>query len=238
MSIQAITFDFWSTLFRDANGKARQKIRIDAFAEASKLPKDTVSSGLMATWAEFERYHQEEGNTLTPLDAVQMTAELLKVEFTSEQERELTEVFATAILMHSPEPVKDALEAVRAAAKVAKLGVISDSGVSPGSSLTQLLERFGFTEYFDVLVFSDEVGVAKPQRPMFEAAANGLDVPPVEILHIGDLEYSDIVGARDFGAHAALFTDVNASFHDTTSAEHIFRTWREFIDALPGFCVG
>jgi FMN phosphatase YigB (HAD superfamily) len=100
--------------------------------------------------------------------------------------------------------------------------------------LRQLLARHGFLEYLEVLVFSDEVGVAKPQRPMFDAAAKRLHVATSDLLHIGDLEVTDIAGAKGVGAQAALFTGINASNLNDTQADHTFTSWTEFIDALPG----
>ena len=35
MSIRAITFDFWFTLFREANGKPRQRTRAEALSRAT-----------------------------------------------------------------------------------------------------------------------------------------------------------------------------------------------------------
>ena len=46
MPVRAVTFDFWCTLFRDANGEARQQIRIDAFADATGVAKDEAAEAL------------------------------------------------------------------------------------------------------------------------------------------------------------------------------------------------
>ena len=236
MAVRAITFDFWSTLFRDANGAARQQIRIDAFAEATGLPAQTVADALRVTWAEFERHHKELHRTLTPLDAVHFTANTLGIALAPDTAQRLADVFTGAILAHAPEPIEGALEAVRAAANVAAVGLISDTGVSVGASLRTLLERGGFLPYLRVLAFSDEVRVSKPEPEMFQAAVTGLGVPPEELLHIGDLEYTDVAGARAFGAQAALFAGENAVYLKDTQADHVFRSWPEFIAALPALC--
>lgn len=238
MPVRAITFDFWSTLFRDANSEPRQKVRVDACASATGLPADTVASALRITWAEFDRSHREDQRTLTARDAVRMTCGALRVPLASEAAAELSEVFATAILRHSPEPIEGALDAVRAAASFVPVGVVSDAGVSPGSSLRALLERHGFLDSFRSLTFSDDVGVSKPQRAMFEHAARGLGCAPEELLHIGDLEYTDVAGAHAVGAKAALFAGENARYRSISKADFVFDSWREFIDALPGLFGG
>ncbi|HOZ45860.1 MAG TPA: HAD family hydrolase [Candidatus Hydrogenedentes bacterium] len=233
MPIRAISFDLWCTLFRDAHSAERQDIRIDAFTAATGLPRDDVVEALRRAWIEFDRSHREDQRTLEPIDAVTLAAGVLDVPIDGETAEELAEVFATAILAYPPEPIDGALEAVQAAAARVPIAIICDAGVSPGSSLRVLLDRHGFTPYFTVLNFSNEVGVAKPQRSMFETAARALGVHASELLHIGDLEYSDIAGAKAFGAKAALFAGNNPRFLETTAADLTFTHWRQFIDALP-----
>jgi len=233
MPVLAVTFDFWCTLFRDAHGEARQQIRIDAFADATGVAKDEADEALGVAWAEFERVHREEQRTLRPEDAVHIAADALGVVVDPSVVPDLADVFATAILVHSAEPVEGALEAVQATAARAPVGLISDTGVSPGRSLRQLLDRHDFTRWFTALTFSDEVGVSKPQAPMFERSARDLAVEPHELLHVGDLEDTDVAGAKACGAKAALFAGVNARHANETRADYVFHSWREFLEALP-----
>jgi putative hydrolase of the HAD superfamily len=184
-------------------------------------------------WQEFSRHHIEEQRTLLPEDAVDMTAEELGVTFTAAERDEVTELFATAITRHGPVPIDGALKAVESAAACVPIGLISDTGVSPGRSLKVLMDRYGFTPHFTALVFSDEVGVSKPRPQMFKAAAEGLGVQPDELLHIGDLEPTDIAGAHAMGAKAALFAGDNARYAETTVADYMFAHWDDFVDRLP-----
>ena len=149
------------------------------------------------------------------------------------QRETLADYFATAILEYPPEPIDGALEAVHAAADLLPIGIVSDSGISPGTSLRALLDRFGMLERFTALTFSDELGVAKPRREMYEHAAEGLNVRLRDMLHIGDLEPTDIKGALDIGAQAALFAGDNDRFAENTKAQYTFLSWQDFIDALP-----
>jgi putative hydrolase of the HAD superfamily len=238
MAVRAITFDFWRTLFRDAEVEERRLLRVAACVEALGLPAADIDEAIRVTWQEFDRCHREEQRTLSPLDAVTMTCERLGVSLQDGPAAKLCDVFATAIVQHSPVPIDGALEAVQAAAAHGPVGLISDTGVSPGSSLSQLLARHGFLDYFDALIWSDEVGVSKPQRLMFERAAHALGVKTNELLHIGDLEYTDIIGAHAVGAKAALFAGDNARHKDATSAEYVFESWREFMAALPETLAG
>jgi len=77
------------------------------------------------------------------------------------------------------------------------------------------------------------VGVSKPRPQMFEQAAARLGLRPSEILHIGDLEPTDVAGIHGVGGTAGLFAGDNAKFLGNTRAEYTFTTWREFIERLP-----
>ncbi len=238
MSVCAISFDFWRTLFRDANGVERQALRIKALIEATGLPEPRLNEALRVTWGRFNQHHVERQQTLGPDDAVRITLEQLGIDLPAATRESLAEAFATAILDYPPEPIEGALEAVQAAAARVPVGVISDSGVSPGSCLRVLLKRGGFLPFITALAFSDEVGVAKPQRPMFEACAQGLGVPLSGLLHIGDLETTDIAGARAVGARAALFTGDTPGVSTDTLAHYTFSRWSDFITALPDILNG
>ena len=233
MTIRAITFDFWCTLFEDANGDDRHRMRMSALTGATGASDEAADRVLRDIMAYFLQHHIETQYTLTPRDAARMACETLGVQVTQEVEDALTHTFGAAILVHPPVPVADALEAVRLAAEAFPVAIISDTGFSPGANLRVLLENEGFTPYFKTMTFSNEMGVAKPQLPMFQHTAGILDVAPHELLHIGDLEPTDIVGAHQAGGKAGLFTAVNPRYADRTAADYIFSDWRGFIDLLP-----
>lgn len=233
MPIKAITFDFWRTLFHDLTSDERQKLRLSAFMNATGVPEERAVQAFDATYREFARCHVEEQRTLRPEDAVRIVCEESGCTVDTAVGAELAEIFATVILKFPPIPIAGAVDAVRAASERFPVGLVCDSGISPGSSLKCLLEINGFLPYFEVLVFSDEVGVSKPQAPMFNTAAAALGVEPAELLHIGDLEGTDIIGAHGVGAKAALFAGDNARYLEDTTADYAFTDWNEFIALLP-----
>jgi len=239
MSVQAITFDFWNTLFRDANAEARQAMRIRAFAEAARVSEEETAAALNKVWSEFSRHHIEKQRTLRSRDAVLLAATALDVSLEPETVERLARVLANAVLFHSPEPIEGALDAVRAAAARVRVGLVSDTGVSPGRALRRLLERHAFAPHFSALTFSDEAGGAKSRAAVFKATARVLGVRPRDILHIGDLEHTDIAGAKALDARAALFTAVTRPHGSPeTRADYVFASWAEFLDALPGIVNG
>ncbi|MBI5094963.1 MAG: HAD family hydrolase [Candidatus Hydrogenedentes bacterium] len=239
MAIRAITFDFWRTLFKEAgNQTARQRIRMDALIAASGVSEQSAEQAFSVVYAEFERSHREDQRTLRPEDSVAILARELGVSFEPHTAKELAHTFATAIVYYPAVPIEGALDAVRAAAKRVPIGIISDVGMSPSPSIRALLERNGFLEYFTCLVFSDQIGVSKPQAPMFDAALRALAIRPEELLHVGDLEYTDIAGANAIGATAGLFVGDNDTYAEHTTARHTFTSWAAFIELLPALLAG
>lgn len=234
MPIRAITFDFWSTLFSYTDeGGARQLVRIKALAHATRRSYRAAADAIEAAQAAQVLHHLDELRTMDALDAVRAALEYLSVDVSEECERELARVFARAILRYPVRPIEGALDAVAAARRRCRVGLISDTGLSPGRYLRRILREHGFLDYLQAAVFSDEAGAAKPSPRVFEQAARKLRVRPSEMLHIGDLESSDIEGAHGVGAQAALFAAENAMYAGSTTAEYTFHSWDAFIRALP-----
>lgn len=234
MPIRAITFDFWMTLFKESHRDERHRVRVDAFSQATGAPADEVGEALRDAHQYFFHIHAAEQRTLAPRDAVDMVCDALSIVLDPEDADTMAEIFGTAIFQYPPIPIPGALEAVQAAAARGPVGLICDSGMSPGTSLRKLLDDNGFSPYFSALTFSDEVGVSKPQAPMFQRTARALGVAPEELLHLGDLEPTDIAGVQAVGGVAGLFAGANDRFANDTRAEHTFYHWSAFVKALPG----
>ncbi|WP_029591291.1 pyrimidine 5'-nucleotidase [Franconibacter pulveris] len=79
----------------------------------------------------------------------------------------------------------------------AKLGIITNGF----TALQQIrLERTGLRDYFDLIVISEEVGVAKPDPRVFDYALARMGNPPRErVLMVGDTAESDILGGINAG---------------------------------------
>jgi epoxide hydrolase-like predicted phosphatase len=82
--------------------------------------------------------------------------------------------------------------------------------------------RYGFDEMADLLVYSYEVGIQKPDRRIYLLTCQRLGVHPGEAVLLDDLE-ANLVAAREVGMRAVLFqstaqaiADVEACLTDTT----------------------
>ena len=234
LPIRAVTFDFWRTLFyAHVNFQERRDGRVRALMEIVQCSKREAKEALKHQEQEFLMTHIHEQRTLVPEDAVSILASKLGLSLDATLALELADALEKVTLEHPPTPIEGALDAVRAAADRVPVGIISDTGVATGKTIRRLLDNAGFESLFSSHTFSDETGVSKPQASMYNDAAEKLGVPVAQILHIGDLEPTDIVGALGVGAHAALFAGDNDRFLNKTNAGHTFTRWDEFRAIVP-----
>lgn len=75
------------------------------------------------------------------------------------------------------------------------------------------MARYAFDQFFDPIVYSHEVGLAKPDPAVFELTSERVGAAPGEIVFIDDTPQI-VAAARDFGWHA--FCNVNTP--DTIAA--------------------
>lgn len=84
-----------------------------------------------------------------------------------------------------------------------KLGIVSNTFVNR-SSLTRHLRELGILNFFPVQLYSYEYHVRKPNPELFRIAARTIDVPPRNIVFVGDRIDRDIVPAMSVGMKAVL----------------------------------
>lgn len=101
-----------------------------------------------------------------------------------------------------------------------RLAVISNAD----GRVPALLGEVGLARYFEFVLDSDAVGVAKPDPRIFRMAAERLGLPPARCLYVGDLFAFDVVGARRAGMPALLvdpFDDLDVDVPRVPSVAHL-----------------
>jgi HAD superfamily hydrolase (TIGR01509 family) len=102
--------------------------------------------------------------------------------------------------------VLEALERLKSAGY--KLAIVSNAeGQIEGDA-----KRFGLAPFFDVIIDSHVVGVAKPDPRIFQIALERLGVAPDQSRFAGDIFSIDILGARAAGIEARLI-DQHERYH-------------------------
>jgi putative hydrolase of the HAD superfamily len=77
-----------------------------------------------------------------------------------------------------------------------KLGLVTNG---PSRTQRPKIEQFRLIEYLDLLIVSEEVGVAKPDPAIFQLALEQLGVQAHEALFVGDSPEFDLCGAAAAG---------------------------------------
>ena len=112
--------------------------------------------------------------------------------------------------IHPCPGVRECLTTLRHAG--VRVGIICDIGLTPSPVVRDLLARHQLLDLFDDMVFSDDVGVYKPDRAIFAHALTGLGKTDFSrAAHVGDRRRTDVAGALAVGMTAVRY---NAIFDD------------------------
>jgi len=71
--------------------------------------------------------------------------------------------------------------------------------------LESMVEHQDWTGYFDVMVDSRAIRIAKPDPGIFRYALDQLGLEPEEMIHVGDYYSVDVIGARNAGVEGVLY---------------------------------
>lgn len=127
-------------------------------------------------------------------------------------------------------PLEGVSDIIPLLAKKAKLGIITNG-------FTQIqearLDNTGLKKYFDWVVVSEEMGVAKPDPLIFESAFERMGkVNKSRILMVGDNPDSDILGANKVGIDSCWLNSENKTCSSSVMPTYEVRSWRELARLL------
>lgn len=219
--IRAVTFDFWQTLVDDSpdNLAAQRRLRLEALRAAlagAGMPVDPaeVEAGYERSQqvldARFWSQHRDPAfseqvrivlECVVPGAAARVAGGALEA---------LERGYAEPVLRFPPTLCPGAGEAVRElAARGIALGIVSNTGRTPGLVLRRFLEGHDLLRWFRAVTYSDEIGRRKPDGEIFRRtlAKLGPEVAgaPAEVAHIGDNPEADVAGARGMGIRAVHY---------------------------------
>lgn len=98
------------------------------------------------------------------------------------------------------------------------MNILSNTGFIKGHTLRKVLKQIGLFNFFDFQLYSDEVGMAKPNTTFFklmlqQVAELGTNCSLIDIVHVGDNAFADIKGAEIAGIHSLLINSNNVSIN-------------------------
>lgn len=171
--------------------------------------ESTIETGLHAKWE--ARLQMEPGTLFKPLFSSGLAVDAT-VGTVSEEEfvRKLSELYGID-QMQVQELRNDVWEQYQLNEELAeffkkqrpryKTAILSNA--MPGARRRES-EQFHFDEMADLIIYSYEEHVAKPDQRIFEITCERLQVKPEEVIFLDDVQES-VTSARAFGMHAILF---------------------------------
>lgn len=233
---ETVTFDCWSTVLYeedsdDAHARRVAVVREYAGLAGREVDADLAGAALRRTWSRFDEHWKAE-RAPTPRDMADWILEFVEAPDRSVAD-ELAEVLATQSLDRRVlllEGVDRALASLSSAG--VSLGLVCDTGYSPGSTLRRILDRLGVLDYFGVTTFSDEVGVPKPHPEMFHRTLRGLGATAEGSVHVGDLKRTDVAGARRVGMKTVRITAHNDDTSDDDEADAVVDSYDHLLEIL------
>jgi FMN phosphatase YigB (HAD superfamily) len=205
--ITTVTFDLWQTLLLDNRelGRVRTQVRLEG---AQKV--------LKRFGEEYDLEHLREAYRSCYRHCRDVRAQNLDVTFEEQvkifidnidpglvdrlpQElvQEIVAAYSDAFFVHPPLAHADAFHVLsQARAAGLRIGLISNTGMTPGVAFRRFLDQNSLLGFFDTLTFSDEVKMAKPGREIFLMTLREMGSEPSETVHVGDHVKNDVEGAN------------------------------------------
>jgi len=215
--IKAITFDFWYTLCKNRPINLDERIRfIKAALEAQSratLETDQIRMAMDVARQTWDHAWLNEYRTIGAQEWLLIVLDELRLSLTSEDRQTIERQIEDTILGNPPILTAEIREVLHTLSGPYRLAIISDTGLTPGRVLHQILDQHQIARYFSHFTFSDQLGTSKPHLDNFLSTLKALEVEPCEAVHVGDLLRTDIAGAQQAGMRAVQYIGLN---HDNT----------------------
>ena len=207
MEIRAVTFDFWGTLYESPSPEGGRRPRRRAELVRSLLGPYLGSAvpsveHLEALVHNASRLRGDCFRSLTAAKRFGWVVREIGVSLPAEALGEMAAEVSAVGRDVPPRPVASAKAVVEDLARDFELGLVSDTGLTAGEALREIMRADGLAPPLSAFSFSDETGVTKPHAGAFLPVLGELGVRPEEAVHVGDLLATDIVGACRLGMRA------------------------------------
>ncbi len=114
------------------------------------------------------------------------------------------------------------------ASKGIEIGLISNWSVD----CRELLNKLGLADKLSTITISDEEGIEKPEKKIFDIALAKANAKPENTLYVGDNYYDDYVGSSKCGIKCLIINPYNKEGIEELSHPYIISDIREVIDYI------
>ena len=215
--ITTVTFDLWQTLLLDEQdlGQARALVRLEgaqsALAEfGENYDLDRIREAYQACFRECKEI-RDGGLDVDFREQVSIFVNDISPGLVDRLDREtmdeIARSYSDSFLVHPPPAHADAVQVLQGVKDMGlRIGLISNTGMTPGFTFRSYMEERGMLGYFHTLTFSDEVKLAKPSGEIFMMTLRSLGAAPEQTIHVGDHVLNDVVGAKRCGLKTVWIT--------------------------------
>lgn len=237
LNIKAVTVDFWDTIvpypFTEEIFQERVEHSSRIFGKYD-LTLDTSEKLMRSIYDHFEDIWHNQRRTPTTPDMFRHIEKLTGIAFDERDFSELVSFNESLITEKYFDLSADIADSIRKLSEKYKIIIISDTGFEPGRELRKALDKNDLLDRFHYGVFSDETGYSKPDERAFRLASEKAGRRTDEMVHIGDREDKDILGARSSGMHSILFTGFRNDDRELTTADFTANNWQEVTELIFG----
>ncbi len=243
-AINAITFDLWQTLILDSPelGRPRSEKRLRGIMDALgrdgyRFAEEEVREAFRSCYKICDDVRTAEGDVTFDEQIDIFLRQIdggLAEDISPETWVVIARRYADSYLDHPPEIAPCAEEVLGGVKRLGwKVGLICNTGSTPGVTQRVFLERAGLARYFDTLVFSDEERLSKPAERIFDLTLARLGVRPEETIHVGDHHRNDVFGAKRAGLQA-IWIKREGQPEPSVAPDAQIDALRETLEALEG----
>jgi HAD superfamily hydrolase (TIGR01549 family) len=131
-------------------------------------------------------------------------------------------------------PTLGALELLQ---RLAEMGIRTGcvSNALSGACSRMLMKQHGFEEWLGIQIYSDEMGIRKPNPEIFQWATRSLNVAAQNCWYVGDKLDRDVLAGRRAGIGRVILMpseETNTGAVVTAEPDHTIRTPLELLDLL------
>ena len=207
MQIEALTFDFWNTLYKIPEEKERSFRRLNEMQALSgsfgqHRQADAIMRAIKETWEYTYWLQRREGYDIGPHGQVEQIVKRLEMTIDDAQFEEFYQMFIGYLLICPPEMNDGVREVLPVLAERYRLAVICNTRLHTRHASAGNHGKRRNRRFFQEKVFSDEVRWAKPNPLIFEHTLLLLGTAADAAAHIGDDPTTDLKGARAAGMTA------------------------------------
>jgi HAD superfamily hydrolase (TIGR01549 family) len=202
--VEAVTFDFYNTLVFHRDGRGRGRVLIEYLEEQGFEHAPWEHSALYDVFEPHDRDYEpaapQRERDAYYLELAERVFRRLAVRPDGDP-RQHSEALWEILGPASFDLFSDVVETLEhLTAEGYPLALISNWQ----SGVRHFCQELGIAKYFDHVLGSADLGVAKPDPRMFVEAVHRLAVPADRVLHVGDTFEDDFIGGSSAGLSVVL----------------------------------